>query len=202
MRVVLATSNNGKVIEFKKALNPLHWALFGLDLFPNLQMPEETGATFEDNAILKACFIADATNHVALADDSGLEVEALGGEPGVYSARYGNKSNDVERNLFLLDRLKGIEFRAAKFVSVLVLAYPNGHIEHYRGEVNGEILDGPRGTGGFGYDPLFFVPELGKTFSEMSLEEKQSVSHRGRAFAQLLAAHKDGLPEPDISELG
>jgi len=190
VRVLVATSNAGKLRELQLGLKPLGWELLSLNERP-LQLPPEEGATFEDNALLKAAYAAHRTQLPALADDSGLEVEALGGEPGVYSARYGNKGSDLERNLYLLERLKGVppEARRARFVSVLALAYPDGEVELYRGEVEGYILEAPRGEKGFGYDPLFLVPETGKTFAEMEAEEKQAFSHRGRSLKALLEAH-------------
>jgi XTP/dITP diphosphohydrolase len=166
-------------------------------------MPKEEGATFLDNALLKAAYVAKATGLPALADDSGLVVPALGGEPGVYSARYGGKATDRERNVYLLERMRGLkgEARRAYFVAVLVLAYPDGHAESYEGRVEGVILEAPRGEGGFGYDPLFYVPEAGKTFAEMTLEEKARYSHRGRALEALLKAHEHGPPPREISKL-
>ncbi|MER3480146.1 MAG: non-canonical purine NTP pyrophosphatase, RdgB/HAM1 family [Meiothermus sp.] len=202
MRVLIATSNAGKFKELRQGLAPLGWQLFSLLDYP-FKMPREDGSTFEDNAMLKAAFATKQVGIPALADDSGLEVEALNGEPGVYSARYGGKSSDIERNLYLLDRLKHVsgEERRAKFVAVLVLAYPDGHLEVYRGEAKGLILEAPRGQGGFGYDPLFYVLEAGKTFAEMSLEEKAHYSHRGKALRALLEAHKDGPPPREIVAL-
>lgn len=185
MRVVVATSNPGKVKEFQEALSGLGWELLPLG---NLTMPPEDGSSYEENAAIKAASVALQSGLPALADDSGLEVAALGGEPGIYSARYGNRDSDQERNLYLLERSRNLTDRRAKFVSVLVLAYPDGRIEEYRGEVQGRLLEGPRGEGGFGYDPLFELPD-GRTMAELSIEEKRRVSHRGVAFAKLLAAY-------------
>ncbi|WP_293911797.1 RdgB/HAM1 family non-canonical purine NTP pyrophosphatase [Deinococcus sp.] len=189
-RVVVATSNPGKVSEFQEALSGLGWQLEPLGGYP---LPEETGTTYEENAVIKAAAAAMMTGLPALADDSGLEVAALNGEPGVYSARFGDRRDDNERNLYLLELTRHATDRRAKFVSVLVLAYPDGHIEEYRGEVEGKLLEGPRGVGGFGYDPLFELPD-GRTLGELSVPEKRAVSHRGRAFAKLTEAHKDGPP--------
>ncbi len=196
-RVVVATSNAGKVREIAEALSPLGWEL--LPLGP-VVLPPEDGATYEENAALKACAAALQTGLPALADDSGLEVAALNGEPGIYTARFGNRDSDLERNLYLLERLKKARDRHAKFVSVLVLAYPDGHLEHYRGEVEGEILEGPRGEGGFGYDPLFLLPE-GRSMAELSVAEKRATSHRGRALAALMDAHRSGPPQREVLTL-
>lgn len=191
MRVVVATGNPGKVREIAEALAELGWALEGLNGVP---LPEETGTTYEENAALKACAAAVATGLPALADDSGLEVAALGGQPGVYSARFGGRSSDLERNLYLLERLRGVTDRRAKFVSVVILASPDGHLETYRGELTGTLLEGPRGENGFGYDPLFVPTGETRTLAELTLAEKRAVSHRGRALAALIEAHRNGLP--------
>ncbi len=202
MRVVVATSNAGKVAEIREALSGLGWELLALGdpSLPPIELPEETGTTYEENAALKACAAAVQSGLPALADDSGLEVEALGREPGVFSARYGNLENDTERNVYLLERLRGQQDRRARFVSVLLLAYPDGHLESYRGEVEGELLEGPRGRGGFGYDPLFLLPD-GRSMGELSVPEKRSVSHRGRALASLREAHRHGPPAREVSRL-
>ncbi len=198
MRLLIATSNPGKFREIRDGLAPLGWTLFSLLDYP-FKMPPEEGSTFEDNAVLKAAFAAKHSGMPTLADDSGLEVAALGGEPGVYSARYGSKKTDTERNVYLLERLKGIPpgQRKARFVAVLVIAYPDGYMELYRGETEGEILEAPRGEWGFGYDPLFYLPEVGKTFAEMTLEEKAMYSHRGKALRMLVEAHRFGLPRKE-----
>ncbi|WP_164835607.1 XTP/dITP diphosphatase [Thermus tenuipuniceus] len=202
MRLVLATGNPGKVRELKEGLALLGWTLLSLADFP-LRMPKEEGSTFLENALLKAAYVAKATGLPALADDSGLEVPALGGEPGVYSARYGGRETDRERNVYLLERMRHLkgEERKARFVAVLVLAYPDGHVETYEGQVEGYILEAPRGEGGFGYDPIFYLPEAGKTFAEMTLEEKAQYSHRGKALKALLKAYEQGPPPREVSQL-
>ena len=192
VRVIVATSNTGKLLEFRQALEPLGWELLGVAPF-GVTMPLEDGMTYEENSLIKAAGICHATRTPAIADDSGLEVDALNGAPGVYSARFGALDSDLERNLYLLNLLRDAPWpRKAKFVSVVTLAFPDGHVESYRGEVEGELLEGPRGLGGFGYDPLFLIPSLDKTFGELSVEEKRGISHRGRALEQLLHAHMSG----------
>ncbi len=200
MRVVLATSNQGKLLEFQEALLPLGWELLPMPV--GLTMPLEDGSTYEENALIKAAGICHAMQFPTLADDSGLEVEALNGAPGVYSARFGGLFTDMDKNLFLLESIKHAPApRAAKFVCVLTLAYPDGHVESYRGESHGEILEGPRGRGGHGYDPLFYVPSLGKTYAELTTAEKRHISHRGQALNKMLQAYKDGAPKREVSRL-
>jgi XTP/dITP diphosphohydrolase len=200
MRLLVATNNPGKYRELREGLAPLGWELASL-LDYTFKMPPEEGATFEDNAMLKAAFACRQTGLLTLADDSGLEVDALEGEPGVYSARFGGRKSDLERNVYLLERLKGVprEKRTARFVAVLAVAHPQGFMQIFRGVTEGLILEAPRGEQGFGYDPLFFVPEVGKTFAEMSLEEKGRHSHRGKALAALIEAYKDGFRIPEAS---
>lgn len=202
MRVVIATSNEGKVSEIREALSGLGWELLALGdpSLPSITLPEETGTTYEENAALKACAAALAAGLPALSDDSGLEVSALNGEPGVFSARFGNIDSANGRNLHLLEQMRGKTDRAAKFVSVLLLAYPDGYLESYRGEVQGTILEGPRGQGGFGYDPLFLLPD-GRSMGDLSVSEKRAVSHRGRALEALKAAHLSGAPTREVTRL-
>jgi len=190
MRIVLASSNPGKLREFRAALSDLGLELVAMEAVGLRALPSETGFSYAENALLKAATAALHSGLPALADDSGLEVEALGGAPGLYSARFGGEGlSDGERCAYLLSRLKETprEARAARFVSVIALAMPSGTFEVFEGVCEGTILLGPRGDGGFGYDPAFFSPELGKTFAEAELSEKQRVSHRGRALAQLAA---------------
>ncbi len=199
MQVVIATLNPGKYRELAEPLKVIGWEPRPLFDF-GFELPEETGTTFEDNAFMKAATVAQKTRLSALADDSGLVVDALGGEPGIYSARYGGRTNDRDRNVYLLERLRGtpLSKRTARFVAVLALAHPDGHVETYRGEVEGVILEAPRGTGGFGYDPLFYLPDLGKTFAEMTPEEKARYSHRAKALEKLIEAWKHGPPPREI----
>jgi XTP/dITP diphosphohydrolase len=180
--LVVATGNPGKLKEMQAYLDPLGWEL---QLKPAELDIEETGATFAENAILKASQVAISTGQWAIADDSGLEVEALQGAPGVYSARYAN--TDAECIARLLTELDGITHRRAQFVCVIVLAKPDGSIAlQAEGVCPGEILHAPQGGGGFGYDPVFYLPEQGFTFAEMPAELKRAISHRGKAFQALL----------------
>jgi XTP/dITP diphosphohydrolase len=190
MQLLLATSNPGKIREFLSA---------GIDveLLPGLREiapPEETGTTFEENAALKASYYSRFTDGVVLAEDSGLEVDALNGSPGVYSARYAGTGDDNDNNRHLLAQLAGHANRLGRYVAVIALARAGEVLATFRGTVEGEILEAPRGTGGFGYDPLFYYPPFGQTFAETALERKASVSHRGAAIRQLSAwlASKEG----------
>jgi XTP/dITP diphosphohydrolase len=184
-RLLIATGNAGKVREIKAILGGFYDELVSLkDIGLDLHVVED-GDTFEANAVKKALHAAQAAGCDALADDSGLCVEALGGAPGVYSARYsGEDATDGANNAKLLAALEGVADRRAKFVSVVALA-SGGMVTTAYGEVSGVIADAPSGSGGFGYDPLFFVPELGQTFAEIPAEVKNSLSHRARALAAL-----------------
>ncbi|NJN86980.1 MAG: RdgB/HAM1 family non-canonical purine NTP pyrophosphatase [Leptolyngbyaceae cyanobacterium SL_7_1] len=181
-RLVVATGNPGKLGEMQAYLKDLPWQLV---LKPADLEIEETGATFSENACLKASQVAISTNNWAIADDSGLMVDALHGAPGLHSARYG--ATDRERIERLLFELGNEANRVAQFVCVVAIARPDGAIVlQSKGICPGEILYGPRGQGGFGYDPIFYVPEQDMTFAEMPAELKHTISHRGRAFAELL----------------
>lgn len=180
--LVVATSNPGKLLEMQAYLTDVD---VELQLKPDELEIEETGETFSENACLKASQVAKAMGKWAIADDSGLEVEALEGAPGIYSARYGTSDRDrIERLLFEL----GNELnREARFVCVIAIARPDGSIAlQTEGICPGEILHSPRGNNGFGYDPVFYVPEHDMSFAEMTSELKKSVSHRGKAFQTLL----------------
>jgi XTP/dITP diphosphohydrolase len=180
--LVVATGNPGKLKEMQAYLTDLDWEL---TLKPEELEIEETGETFADNACLKASQVAKATGNWAIADDSGLAVDALKGAPGVYSARYAN--TDTERITRVLKELSDKENRQAQFVCAVALARPDGAIAlQSEGICRGEILHAPRGNGGFGYDPIFYVPEKQLTFAEMTPDLKRSISHRGKAFAALL----------------
>ncbi len=181
--LVIATKNKGKSAEIKGVLKDFPILVKDLNDFGPIPEPVEDGATFEENAYKKAGFTAKVLGLPALADDSGLEVQALAGAPGVHSARYaGLGATDQENNAKLLRAISGEHNRKARFCCVLSLAVPSGAALTYEGFCEGVILDSARGENGFGYDPLFLCPPTGKTFAEMSMEEKLSVSHRGRAL--------------------
>ena len=194
MRFVLATHNPGKLREMGGILKDL-----GVEVVSPaaLGIPvdvEETGTTFLENALLKAKAICRAANLPAIADDSGLCVDALNGGPGVYSARFGGEGlDDKGRYTLLLEMLRGQTDRAAHFHTSIVCAFPNGDELVCEGECPGTIAFAPMGEGGFGYDPVFFVPELRKTFGQLTAEEKASVSHRGKALRAFAAALDDYL---------
>ena len=180
--LVVATGNSGKLKEMQAYLTDSGWEL---TLKPEELEIEETGDTFAANACLKASQVAQATANWAIADDSGLQVDALGGAPGVYSARYGK--TDSDRIARLLSELGDTPNRQAQFVCAVAIASPDGTIAlESEGVCRGEILHAPRGSGGFGYDPIFYVPEMQLTFAQMTSELKRSVSHRGKAIAALL----------------
>lgn len=183
-----ATGNPGKLAEFRMAAAALgcSWAeILPLDGLAALPPCEENGADFEENAVKKALHYSAFCNEYLFADDSGLEVDALGGEPGVRSARYSPEGGDEANNRLLLERLADSRDRRARFVCVIALARRGVLTATFRGSVEGVILDAPRGAGGFGYDPLFFFPPLGQTFAEIGAEAKMRVSHRGEALRKL-----------------
>ena len=187
-RLVIATHNQGKLVEIGELLQPFGIAVSGAAAL-DLPEPEETGSTFEANAELKALAAAAASGLPALADDSGLVVPALGGAPGIYSARWAGPERDFARAMARVEeQLKGKDDRRATFVAVLALAWPDRHVEIFRGEVQGNLVWPPRGTRGFGYDPVF-VPTGGhETFGEMEPAQKHAISHRADAFRKLVAA--------------
>jgi XTP/dITP diphosphohydrolase len=194
-RVLVATANPGKLREFRAALEAARLEVVGLEALEDRAEVEETGATFEDNARLKAETYSRRTSLLVLAEDSGLEVDALGGEPGVRSARYGGPGlDDRARVALVLDRLRGVPDarRTARFRCVLALGRGGRVLATFEGAVEGRITHEPRGHGGFGYDPVFFHPAIGRTFAEIRREEKQRLSHRGRALARFLEAVRDG----------
>jgi len=186
MLLVVATRNRGKSKEIREFLHDFPVEIKDLNDFGPTPEAVEDGETFEENAYKKASLTAKVLGFPALADDSGLEVEALGGKPGVRSARYaGSKASDEENNIKLLGALSGTTNRKARFCCVLSLAVPSGPALTYEAACEGVIAEAPRGLNGFGYDPLFYYPPLDKTFGEMTLDEKSNVSHRGKALMQL-----------------
>jgi len=188
-KLLLATSNEGKVREYKHMLKDLPFELVSLTELGIKTEVDEVGESLEDNAILKATTLARESRLLVLADDSGLEVDVLGGEPGRLSARYaGEGASDKDRVSYLLARLKDVpeEKRSARFRCVIAIAQPDDEVELCSGECEGVITLEPRGEEGFGYDPIFYLPGLGKTMAELSLEEKNRVSHRGRAARQAI----------------
>jgi len=187
-RLVIATHNPGKVVEIAALLAPYRVAAMGAGEL-GLPEPEETGATFEANAALKAHAAAQAANLPALADDSGLVVRALGGSPGIYSARWAGPAKDFAVAMARVQRELGEGDRAASFVSVLALAWPDGDEALFRGEVHGRLTTAPRGDKGFGYDPIFIPNGYAITFGEMEPAEKYKIDHRSRAFAQFAAMY-------------
>lgn len=183
--LVIATRNRAKSAEIRALLKDFPVEIKDVNDFGPLPEPVEDGRTFDENAYKKALFTARVLGLPALADDSGLEVEALGGEPGVHSARYaGDEATDAENNRKLLRVMEGVENRKARFVCVLSLAVPTGPALTYEAACEGEIATEPRGSRGFGYDPVFYYPPARKTFAEMEPEEKAAVSHRGRALRE------------------
>ena len=191
MKLVLASKNPKKLKEMREILSHLGVEVcMQSDVGVDVDV-EETGTTFEENSLLKAKAVMEASGLPAIADDSGLCVDALGGAPGVYSARYGGPGLDDEgRYRLLLENMRG-QPRAAKFVSVITCCFPNGDVLTARGECPGTIAFAPMGEGGFGYDPVFFIPGLKKTFAQLSAQEKNAISHRGRALALFQQKLKD-----------
>lgn len=193
-KLLIATNNKGKVVELQELLTGtgiefVTPAEIGLEL-----EVEEDGSTYEENASKKAVAFAQASGLISLADDSGLEVDALGGAPGLYSARYSPKpgAKDADRRAFLLHNLKDKpQPWTAHFHATIAIAIPGGSVELAEGNCYGEIIPEERGTGGFGYDPIFFIPDLGKTMAELEMEEKNRLSHRARGVMNALPILKN-----------
>jgi XTP/dITP diphosphohydrolase len=196
--IFVATSNDGKLRDFAGAAKPYGITVAGIPHFSSLPPVVENGATFEENARKKAeAYSLAVPGELVLADDSGLEIDALGGAPGVHSARYAadqphaaeNNTDDEANNARVLRELAGVPpaKRTARFVCVLAVARDGRTLDVFRGKAEGVILDAPRGNNGFGYDPLFYFPQIGKTFAELTAVEKAEYSHRGAAFRAFLA---------------
>ncbi|OQX24384.1 MAG: Non-canonical purine NTP pyrophosphatase [Desulfobacteraceae bacterium IS3] len=184
--LVIATRNKGKTSEIRDLLKDFPIEIKNLDDFGPIPQVEEDGTTFEENAYKKASFTARVLGFPAIADDSGLTVDALGGAPGIYSARYaGEHAGDEQRCAKLLKEMEGISNRKAAFECVISIAVPTGPALTYEARCEGLIAQQPAGSNGFGYDPVFYYPPLGKTFAELTREEKNTVSHRGKALKEL-----------------
>lgn len=186
--IIIATSNEGKAREFKELFTSYGYEIKTLLDFPEIGDVPETGNTFAENAFQKASAISKELNTIVLADDSGLEVDVLNGKPGIYSARFaGEHGNDEKNNKKLLAALEGLplEERTANFHCSLVMVGPDKEPLHVEGEVDGQILEEERGRHGFGYDPLFYLPELDQTMAELPSEQKNKISHRARAIEKL-----------------
>lgn len=200
--IIVATKNKGKTKEFAEMFQPLGFTVKTLLDFPDAPDIEETGETFAENAVLKAKGISEYFNKIVIADDSGLCVDALDGKPGVYSARYAGEGKDDEANLQkVLQELKGVPYeeRTAHFHCTLALVIPGKEPVIVEGKVEGYIIDEKRGENGFGYDPIFYVPEYGKTTAEMSSDEKNKISHRGRALEKLNEWVKHAIETGELS---
>jgi XTP/dITP diphosphohydrolase len=183
-KLLLATNNAGKVKEYRSLLQGIPFELVTPKEMGNTMDVAETGATYRENARLKACSLAAQSGLLTLADDSGIEVDALNGEPGVVSARYaGENASNAERVDHLLSELKDVpkEKRTARFYCLIAIAQPNGTVQFCDGECKGTIAFKPSGERGFGYDPIFYLPEWGKTMAELPVEVKNQISHRGTA---------------------
>lgn len=188
--IILATHNKGKIREFRAMLVPLGYAVQSIhEVIPDIAEPEETGHSFEENAYLKAVYYMKKTGQPCLADDSGIIADALHDRPGIFSARYaGGDCDDEKNNQKLIRELARfpVEKRTGRYVCVLVLVWPDGHYITAKGTCEGILRDFYSGTSGFGYDPLFYLPEKGKSMAELTGEEKNTVSHRGKALRELV----------------
>jgi len=186
MEIVVATRNKGKMKEICSFGLPMI-TFTSLQKYPEIGEIEETGTTFEQNALIKARFVCNSTGLPALADDSGLIVDALNGEPGVFSARYGNLQTDEERYRLVLQKMIHVPYkkRTARFICIMALVFPDGREFVCEGSCEGMIARAPSGDNGFGYDPIFYIPELGQTMAQLPLEIKNSISHRAQALKKV-----------------
>ena len=198
--ILLATNNPGKARELSSLIGGERWK-FTTPADQGIELDvEENGITFEQNAVLKARAFTKVSQLITLADDSGLEVDALDGAPGVYSARYaGPEATDDDRNRYLLSELSDVpdDRRQARFRCVIAIAFPDGDTVMCKGECSGIIARAPRGDNGFGYDPIFYLPQFNKTMAELTMEQKNEISHRGKASRQAQYYLKTVLAEPE-----
>jgi XTP/dITP diphosphohydrolase len=192
VKIRCATSNKGKLAEFRLAARVLGDGVCEVEYLEGIPPPQETGSSFEENAVEKAVYYSRFSEQMVFADDSGLVADALGGEPGIHSARYsGENATAAGNNAVLLKNMAGAENRRARFVCVVALAAGGKLLATFHGVIEGELLDCARGTQGFGYDPLFYFPPLGLTLAEIGEEEKLAVSHRGKALAAMFTYLRD-----------
>lgn len=203
LQILAATSNKHKVEEFRNAFAPINEKIriITLDDIPPFSMPEENGSSFEENAMIKARGASAFADMPAFADDSGLEVAALDGAPGIYSARYaGMGASDSDRIAKLLEVMEGESNRRARFVCSIALAYRGADVKTFQGIVNGEIIRQPRGSHGFGYDPVFVPDGFDRSFGELGAEVKEKISHRAQALEKMVAFIKNELDSMDDFE--
>lgn len=186
MKIVIASNNKNKIKEFKKIFEDTKFELISMEEIGFNEDIEETGTTFKENALIKAKTISEKFNVISIADDSGLEVEALNKEPGIYSARYaGENKNDDDNNKKLISKMIGITNRSARYVCAICFYMPNGKYIITEDTCNGYIIEEPKGNNGFGYDPHFMIPTFNKTMAEITIEEKNTISHRSKALEKL-----------------
>ncbi len=187
-RIIFATGNAGKMKEIREILSDLPYEVVSMKEAGVTADIVEDGATFEENAMIKAKTIAELTGEIAMADDSGLEVDYLDKAPGIYSARFLGEDTSYEiKNKYLIDQLEGVEGsdRSARFVCAIACVWPDGKSKVCRATIEGELAKAPAGENGFGYDPIFYVPQYGKTTAELSMEEKNEISHRAKALREM-----------------
>lgn len=185
--IIIATKNKGKAAEFSYLLGSYFSQVRCLLDFDQIPEIVEDGSSFEENAVKKAQVTSEFFNKIVIADDSGLAVTSLNGEPGIYSARYAGENSTDDQNVNkLLEKIKSIKDRDAKFICVVVLAYPGGTTKLFKGTCNGVIIDEKRGNNGFGYDPVFYLPEMKKTMAELDSADKNEISHRAKAVKKLI----------------
>lgn len=186
--IMIATSNSGKVKEYKELLEPLGYKVHSLSEIEHIDI-EENGTTFAQNALIKAKSVKDKCDMIVISDDSGLEIDALNKEPGIHSARYLQGHDYKYKNQVILDRLKNVENRSARFICAIALVDDKEHV--FEGVMEGTIAYQPKGENGFGYDPIFVVPQYNKTSAEITSEQKNAVSHRGQATRKLIEYLKE-----------